>query len=454
MERTTGTTPPLPLLAAMVARMTATTEALSAWATAAPRTLAEIEQHALVAAQELGNALLAGVCGLLAASATPPAAAPPCVCGHSVTARHQRPAQVTTLLGTIVITRAYYSCAQCHQGHAPLDRQLGYRAGSTSAGLDELLALLGATADSFEAASMLLEKLTLVHVCPNLARAATETLGRLLQATEQQAVAAAWGPGPLPTAVATPPRLCLSMDGVLVHTEAGWREYKLGSVFTTVIRPSTTRPGHDEVHAQDVSYVGDVTDAASFGQLLWCEAARRGVLTAQEVVVVADGAHWIWDLEAEHFPAATQIVDWYHAAQYLWQAAHAVYGDGTPLAKRWATRRLAELWAGQVPTVLAALRRHAHRGTAVTEALTYYTNHQQRMCYADYRARGLPIGSGTMESGCKQIVTARLKQAGMIWSLAGARAVAAVRTWLKSGRWHEAIALRPPLHRTYQRRAA
>jgi hypothetical protein len=330
---------------------------------------------------------------------------------------------------------------------------LGYRAGSTSAGLDELLALLGATADSFEAASMLLEKLTLVHVCPNLARAATETLGQVLQATAEQTVAAAWGPGTLPTAVATPPRLCLSMDGVMVHTEAGWREYKLGSVYTTVTRPSPTQPGHDEVHAQDVSYIGDVTDAASFGQRLWCEAARRGVLTAQEVVVVADGAHWIWDLAVEHFAEATQIVDWYHATHYLWQAAHAVYGEGTPLAKRWATRRLAELWAGQVPKVLRALGR-APQHAAVQEAVTYYTYHQHRMHYADYRARGLPIGSGTMESGCKQIITARLKQAGMIWSLAGARAVAAVRTWLKSGRWHEAIALRPPHQRTYQRQAA
>ena len=452
MERTTVTSRPPMFVATMVAQMTATAEALQAWGTAAPRTLAEAEQQTVVVTQALGNALLAGVCGVLAATTVVPPR--PCACGQPATAMHQRPAQVTTLLGPIVITRAYYSCSRCHQGHAPLDRQLGYRAGSTSAGLDELLALLGATADSFAAASTLLERLTLVRVCPNLARAATETLGQVLQATERQTVAAAWGPGTLPTAVATPPRLCLSMDGVLVHTEAGWREYKLGSVFTVATRPSTTHPGRGEVYARDVSYVGDVTDAATFGQHLWCEAARRGVLTAQEVVIVADGAHWIWDLAAEHFAGATQIVDWYHATHYLWQAAHAVYGEGTPLAKRWAKRRLAELWAGQVPKVLAALRRHQQGGPAVAEALTYYTNHQHRMAYAQYRARGLPIGSGTMESGCKQIITARLKQAGMIWSLAGARAVAAVRTWLKSGRWHEAMALRPPPQRTYQRHAA
>ena len=287
MERSTPAERPSPFLATMLARMTAATEALHTWAIAAPRTLAEVEQQALVAAQGLGNALLTGVCEVLAATTAVPAAAlpQPCACGHPVTTMHRRRAQVTTVLGPIVITRAYYSCPHCHRGHAPLDRQLGYCAGSTSAGLDEVLALLGATSDSFEAASTLLKRLTLVHVCPNLARAATETLGQILQAAEQQTVAAAWGAGTLPTAVAKPPRLCLSMDGVLVHTEGGWREYKLGSVFTTATRPAKNHPGQEDVYAQSVSYIGDVTEAATFGQQLWCEAARRGVLTAQEVVL-------------------------------------------------------------------------------------------------------------------------------------------------------------------------
>jgi hypothetical protein len=190
------------------------------------------------------------------------------------------------------------------------------------------------------------------------------------------------------------------------------------------------------------------------GQRLWCEAARRGMLAARKSSSSRTARTGSGTSRLRHFGEATQIVDWYHATHYVWQAADAVYGEGTPLAKRWAKQRLADLWAGDVPKVLAALRCHQSRGPAVEEALTYYTNHQHRMAYAEYRARGLPIGSGTMESGCKQIVTARLKQAGMIWSLPGARAVAAVRTWLKSGRWHEALALRPAPHRTYHRRAA
>lgn len=357
------------------------------------------------------------------------------------------------MLGPITIQRAYYHCTACHQGVAPVDRRLGDCAGSTSAGLDEVLALLGATTDACGAASALLAKLTLVHLAPNVVRAATETLGQVLQATEQAVVQAAWTQGIVPPASATPTQRYVSMDGLLVHTEAQWREYKLGSVSTTTTRPSPIHPERNDVCAQAISYVGDVAEAADFGQLLWCEAARRGVLTAQEIVVLADGAHWIGNLADEHFPGAPQILDWYHARHDVWEAAQAIYREGTPLAKRWAKRRVAELWDGQVPKVLRALGKAPQRA-AVQEAITYYTYHEQRMCYAEYRARGLQIGSGTMESGGKQIATARLQQAGMIWSLDGVRAVAAVRTWFKRDRWAEAMALRPLRQRTYQRQAA
>lgn len=440
------------LVAQATERAAALARELGNWATGAERTLEELERQTLALVKEFGQVLLAGVCAVVAAGV--PAREQPCACGGAARYVRPRAAQVLTLLGGISITRAYYHCAQCHCGHAPLDRQLGYCAGSISAGLEEVLALLGATADSFEEAVGLLNTLTLVQVCPNLARAATERLGQALQTAEQRAVTAAWEQGVPPTAVGAAPRLYLSMEGVLVQTVAGWREYKLGAVYTTTTRPSRHRPGQDEIHAQELSFVGAVADAATFGQALWCEAARRGVLDAGEVVVVADGAHWIWNLVEEHFPEATQIVDWYHASQYVWAVAHAVYGEGTPLARRWAKRRLADLWAGRVDKVLTACLAHQQRSQAVEEAITYYTNHQHRMRYAEYRARGLQIGSGSIESGCKQVIAARLKQAGMRWSLAGARAVAAVRTWVKSRRWHEAMALRCPRQRTYQRQAA
>ena len=91
---------------------------------------------------------------------------------------------------------------------------------------------------------------------------------------------------------------------------------------------------------------------------------------------------------------------------------------------------------------------------ALQDILTYFRNNQQRMRYDIYRANGFQIGSGTIESGCKHVIAARLKQAGMIWAPDGARFVAKLRTRLKSRRWDETIALRPAPHRTYVRKAA
>src|SRR5215216_4628233 len=203
----------------MTQRMADLARRLSAWASAEARTLGDLEQQAVRLAKELGQALLAGVCQLAAPASPAPRVA--CRCGQEARYQRWRPAQVLTVLGPLSIHRPYYYCARCRRGCAPLDQQLELCAGSTSAGLDELLALLGATEDSFEEAAAVLAKLTLVQVCPNLARTATERLGQVLHAVEQQVVAAAWADeAVLPPAPTTPPpaRLYVSMDGVLVHT--------------------------------------------------------------------------------------------------------------------------------------------------------------------------------------------------------------------------------------------
>jgi hypothetical protein len=229
---------------------------------------------------------------------------------------------------------------------------------------------------------------------------------------------------------------------------------KLGSIYTTRERRTRRHPDRCTISTVAPSFVADLTDAATFGEQLWAEAAARGVLLASEVVLLGDGSHWIWDLGSLYFPQAVQILDWYHASSYLWAAAHAIYGEGTDLAKRWAAEHLTLLWDGKVVDVIATLQAHSGTGTAVAEAISYYSYHQGRMRYAEYRARGLQIGSGSIESGCKQVIGARLKQAGMIWAAEGAVAVATVRTWLKSGRWEEAMALRGARQRTYRRKPA
>ncbi len=145
-----------------------------------------------------------------------------------------------------------------------------------------------------------------------------------------------------------------------------------------------------------------------------------------------------WNLAAEHFPGATQSVDWYHASERIWELGRAHYGEGTAKAAAWAERQLARLAKGEVRALVRAWRRLACRGAAVAvrdEQVGYFTNQTGRMAYDRYRARGLDIGSGMVESACKLVIGAREKGPGMRWSVPGAQAVANVRVLLLNDQW-------------------
>lgn len=435
-------------------QMAAVARSLADYVQSEPRPLAELEAKIVRVLHDLGNTLVTALLPLAAPSQPAPDVV--CPCGERARYQRLRPATVSTLLGRITLTRALYHCNACGHSHAPLDSQLQIAAGGLSAGLNEMLALLGATLDSFAQATDVLHRLCLVQLCPNSARAATEDLGQVLADHAEQIVEAAQhSHTPPQPACPSPPRLYLSMDGVLAHIhDAGWKELKTGCVYTTRTRVPRKRPATLEIHAEQQRYVAALTDAEQFGWQLWAEACRCGLTDTSDVVVVADGAHWIWNVAQTHFPQATQIVDWYHASAYVWNAATAIFGEAGQERKEWAKQQLDALWEGKVAQVRQAMEVYRSKGEAVSDAVSYYTTHETRMDYPTYRARGLQIGSGTIESACKQLVSARLKLAGMIWDSEGAEAVAVVRAWLKSNRWDEAMRLRPPPQRSYRRQAA
>jgi hypothetical protein len=451
MNRTTSTDRTEHFVQQMTEQMTQLARMLSAWVQAEARPLQAIEAQVVRVLHDLGQSLLAALVPLAAPARPAPDVS--CACGQTARYLRMRPATVTTVLGRLSLERAVYRCAACGAHQAPLDQQLQIAAGGLSLGLQEVLALLGATQDSFAQATAVLQRLCLVQVCPNSVRAATEDLGATLAAQTQAQVATAQQTQTPPRAATpAPPRMYVSMDGVLAHTHAGgWKEVKTGCVYTTRSRVPRQRPDTVVIRAEAQSYVAALADAETFGWQLWAEASRRGVTDQTEVVVIGDGAHWIWNLAEAHFPQATQIVDWYHASQYVWRAAATIFGETSDRRIPWARRHLDRLWAGQVTDVLTALEPYRAMGAGVTDALSYFSTHQGRMHYPAYRARGLQIGSGPVESACKQLVSARLKLAGMIWDPDGAEAVAVVRAWLKSDRWDEAMRLRPPPQRSYRR---
>lgn len=139
----------------------------------------------------------------------------------------------------------------------------------------------------------------------------------------------------------------------------------------------------------------------------------------------------------------------------VWNAASEIWGEAGTERAIWARAQLDKLWESKVDEVVLELERWGERGEAVEAALSYYREHHSRMDHASYRARGMQIGSGSAESACKQLVTARLKGAGMIWSgRKWAAAVVVVPAWLMSERWEEAVALRGVRRRGYRRKQA
>ena len=180
------------------------------------------------------------------------------------------------------------------------------------------------------------------------------------------------------------------------------REVKLATMWTAEGRDKAGRPVRDR---GSVSYNAAVESASSrdtdplpsaFAQRAYREAQRRGFDTAARRVVIGDGAPWIWQLAAEQFPGAIEIVDIYHAKQHLCDVAKTLYGPGTDLADQWARDRRAELDAGRLRAVVAALRIHVETTPEARRCIHYVFGNRHRMRYPQFRAKGLCISSGVV----------------------------------------------------------
>lgn len=220
--------------------------------------------------------------------------------------------------------------------------------------------------------------------------------------------------------------------------KAKTREAKLGCVFTQTTLDENQRPVRDEY---STTYVGAIETAEAFGTRIYAEAIRRGVMRAAQVVVLGDGARWIWAIAEEHFYGAIQIVDLYHAREHLALIAKLVYGASAIKSKAWRDARREQLDAGDVEAVIASMRRlrpsHTQVQQTVRTAADYFHTNAERMRYAEFRKQGLFVGSGVREAGCKTICGQRLKRSGMHGTVKGANAIIALRCCQLSSRWDE-----------------
>lgn len=249
----------------------------------------------------------------------------------------------------------------------------------------------------------------------------------------------------------------LSSDGTMILIrEEGWKEVKLATFSQVEVlgpedkrRRSAQRRGkrayEDVVRLSAHSYCAGLWKADTFEPYQYAEGLRRGLDQVERLSSVNDGAPWIERTTFTNFPEATQVIDWNHALERLWAVAHAVYGEGAS-AQQWVGQQEDALWTGAVDQVIESLNAldldKPGYPAEVRQAPGYFRHNRDRMRYNVFRALECPIGSGTVESGAKNVVKHRMRRPGRGWSRPSGQSMLAALSELHSERfdwaWHMA----------------
>lgn len=428
-------------------------------------TIAEVETGLRQFLRQVG---LQSLSQFLSTGTGTPVAEIACPCGGRLRYQRGREASITSVFGRLRYERAYYAGCRCGKGRAPVDEAYGLEPGAVTSGLAALLGL-GGIEFGFEESCRWMEPFLLFRVSENTVRAETQTLGQLQAAQEEALCAQSQDEAYLQTRLRdtapVPTRLYGSVDAAKVRVEPRgkaeekpenyekWRDLKVGCWYEAEAVPSAQRSVRQRnqfereqvvYRAKKMRYYCAIDKAEDFGQLFWGTGCAAQADRAPELVFVCDGAVWIWDLVAYYYPHAIQIVDWYHAADHLQRVAQAAFTTDAE-RKVWLESVKDDLWEGRVDPVIRACERLTATCEKAREAVTYFTNNAARMQYAQYRAAGYLVGSGTVESGCKQIVTQRLKRPGAQWKVEGAVQTAKARAAWLSGDWQSLCAQRAAL---------
>ena len=354
-----------------------------------------------------------------------------------------RAKDIQTLFGVIRVSRNYYYHPETQTGRFPLDQALGL-VESFSPALVRLSARAAAKEGYASASEDLLAQAGVTLDGRQIQRLVNWVADPVAAQLEQGQLAEG---DPIPvfyveadgTGVPMVAEELEGRPGKQADGSAKTREVKLGAIFTQ------TRTDEDGLPVRDhnsTTYMGGLDCAVDFGVRLRREALRRGFGRARKVVLIGDGAAWIWELARVNFPLAILILDLYHALERLHTLCNGLYGADTPWAGRMEQTWTAMLKNDQVAEVIQAARRRLAEVESppdeeLEKKIAFFENHQDKMLYKTYRDQGLFYGSGVIEGGCKSVIGQRLKESGMFWSQSGATSVLNLRLALKSHRWDE-----------------
>ena len=358
-------------------------------------------------------------------------------CEKVLTGAHQKYAKsYHTRLGTIrLIRKSYINTEGGYVCHA--DSFLSLPSNGWLASVQKLACTFGLETD-FENAASILDETTRVKVTGNTMMQVVENLGHQLieKQNQTQIVETAIRDSALFKTVCRKlkqkqkPNVYVGMDGLMLsmNRKQGYKEALVGVVFWQNAHMPVSKK-RNEVRSRHYVAMMDTKD--KFCESVFKSYAYLVGKTPCQVVILGDGARWIWDRASEHYPDGIQILDFYHVSEYVWAAAKEIYPQDKKKRKAWARRHLKSLKASKIHNFLKVLGKHptieGGLKTAVGTLKTYLLNNLERIDYARYMKLGLMIGSGVVESSNRRVVSQRLKRSGMHWSKEGANSIMALR---------------------------
>lgn len=377
--------------------------------------------------------------------------------------RHGRLRHVFSVFGKVPFRRSYGLCRRCGKRFYPADRAMGLQERApASPRVQEICALMVLESPAGQAETNIRRLTGLELGCSSMHREARRQGERALALRYADVARSETSSGRAELAArARVPNngftLVIEIDAWNIRERDCWglseELRKQGEnpsrwhwVYTgTVFRlDQRCRSESGRSMVAERGYVATRLGLESFEKQLYAESLQRGLTRAGLVLVVADGAVWIWNLAENRFKGAMQRVDYWHVTEHLWAVANDLFGQGSSEAKQWVTpllRYLKEREDGALDVIRTLEEARtgpisAKQEETLDREIGYFTNHRNRMDYKNARMLDQPLGSGAIESTCAQY-QCRFKRTGQFWSLEGDEAFLALSTLHRNERWHQ-----------------
>lgn len=216
-----------------------------------------------------------------------------------------------------------------------------------------------------------------------------------------------------------------------------WHELKLG-VFYRHEQSARTEAGRGLL--TDKIVVSWQDQSTELGRRLNWEALREGLGRARQMLYVGDGAEWVWNLKNDRWKEAAELLDFYHGSEHLWNLGRLLHGEKQPALSQWVEPLRHQIRHGRQKQALHQITRIRKRcgqaGKLIRREQNYFKTHACRMNYQELAKRGWPIGSGAVESACRQ-KQCRFKRCGQFWTKPGLRNLCALDEARRNHHWDQ-----------------